>query len=88
MSLPSPKQRDGSHWNLAEATEQFGEIARRARSEGPQRVEIEGSAGVVIISAEDMARLEQPGRDFVTFMESLHLPDIERDNDVGRVVEL
>lgn len=51
-------------WKLEEAKARFSELVRCARSEGPQRVTVRGEPAVVVMSADDYARLvpvaEQP----------------------------
>ncbi len=51
-------------WKLEEAKARFSELVRLARAVGPQRVTVYGEDAVVILSAEDFARLapvvEQP----------------------------
>ena len=44
-------------WRLEEAKARFSEVVRQARSEGPQHVTVRGQAAVVVLSAEDYARL-------------------------------
>ena len=51
-------------WKLEEAEARFSEVVRLARTVAPQRVTVDGEDAVVILSAEDFARLapaaEQP----------------------------
>jgi prevent-host-death family protein len=44
-------------WTLQDAKARFSEVVRRARAEGPQRVTLHGRDAVVVLSAEDYARL-------------------------------
>jgi len=44
-------------WRLEEAKARFSELARRARASGPQHVTVRGQEAVVVLSAEDYARL-------------------------------
>jgi antitoxin Phd len=79
-------------WKLEDAKARFSEVVRRAQSEGPQRVTVRGKDAVVVISANELARL-LPGQKrlaFVEFMESLHVEglDLTREPDRGRDVEL
>jgi prevent-host-death family protein len=48
--------RTGS-WRLEEAKARFSEIVRLARASGPQHVTVRGQDAVVVLSAEDYARL-------------------------------
>lgn len=79
-------------WKLEDAKARFSEVVRHAREDGPQRVTVRGHDAVVIISVEEFERLTpaEPRVPFVTFMEALHFGglDIERDDDLGRDVEL
>lgn len=47
---PTPAKT--STWPLQDAQEHFGELVRRARAAGPQRVTINGRDAVVVIAAE------------------------------------
>jgi prevent-host-death family protein len=51
-------------WKLQDAKAHFSQVVREARAKGPQRVTLHGKDAVVILSAEDYARLapaaEQP----------------------------
>lgn len=80
-------------WQLKEAEAHFGEVVRRARSEGPQRVSVRGRDAVVVIAADEFERLERRVEDrlpFVDFMQSLWGEglDLQRDPDSGRDAEL
>jgi prevent-host-death family protein len=44
-------------WKLQDAKAHFSEVVRAAREKGPQRVTLHGKDAVVILSAEDYARL-------------------------------
>jgi prevent-host-death family protein len=80
-------------WKLGDAKARFSELVRRAQTEGPQRVSIRGREAVVVIAADELARLMPPTSDtvpFVTFMESLSVDglDLTRERDLGRDVTL
>jgi antitoxin Phd len=49
--------RSSAPWKLQDAKAHFSQVVRRAREEGPQRVTLHGKDAVVILSAEDYARL-------------------------------
>ncbi len=52
--MPPP----GSHtWKLEDAKARFSEVVRLARERGPQKVTVRGQEAVVILAAEDYARL-------------------------------
>ena len=44
-------------WKLQDAKAHFSQLVREAREQGPQRVTVHGKDAVVILSAEDYARL-------------------------------
>jgi prevent-host-death family protein len=44
-------------WKLQDAKARFSEVVRRAQSEGPQRVTVHGKDTVVILSAQDYAKV-------------------------------
>jgi len=44
-------------WKLQDAKAHFSQVVREAREQGPQRVTVHGKDAVVILSAEDYARL-------------------------------
>jgi len=44
-------------WKLEDAKARFSEVVRLARERGPQRVSVRGRDAVVILAAEDYARL-------------------------------
>ena len=75
-------------WKLADAKARFGELVRRARSEGPQRVALRGSKGVVVIASEDLDRLAPRSRaqPLLEFLKGLHVEgfELEREYDTGR----
>lgn len=44
-------------WKLEDAKARFSEVVRLARERGPQKVTVRGQEAVVILAAEDYARL-------------------------------
>jgi antitoxin Phd len=55
-SVPPPTP--GPHtWKLEDAKARFSEVVRLARERGPQKVTVRGQEAVVILAAEDYARL-------------------------------
>lgn len=44
-------------WKLEDAKARFSELVRLARERGPQRVTVRGQDAVVVVSADDYARL-------------------------------
>ena len=87
--------RLGQPWQLQTAKAQFSELFRRARAEGPQVVTRQGKEQVVIIPAEQYARLikriRQP-KSLVKFFAESPLTrvtlDFSRDRDLGREIKL
>jgi antitoxin Phd len=85
--------RNGQRWKLEDAKARFSEVVRLARSQGPQTVSVRGEDSVVVISVEELERLNPVAPDrqpLVPFLEGLHLGglDVARDPDRGRDVEL
>jgi antitoxin Phd len=82
-------------WQLQAAKAQFSELFRRARSEGPQYVTRQGKEAVVVLPAEEFARLtarvRQP-HSLAKFFANSPLAgagvDLERKPDYGRKVKL
>ena len=80
-------------WKLQDAKAHFSQLVHEARQQGPQRVTLHGKDAVVILSAEDYARLapaaaqpslhallsESPLRDLDFELESIRTPvrDVE-----------
>ena len=53
-----PPPTPGPHtWKLEDAKARFSEVVRLARERGPQKVTVRGQEAVVILAAEDYARL-------------------------------
>lgn len=82
-------------WKLEDAKNRFSEVVRRALAHEPQRVTRHGRDAVVVVSADDYARLTAP-RGLVAFMRESPLADalaegdlqLERHTDPGRDVSL
>lgn len=47
-------------WKLQDAKARFSELVRTVRTEGPQRVTVHGRDAVVVLSAEEYAKLATP----------------------------
>lgn len=79
-------------WQLQEAKNRFSEVVRKASEEGPQMVTKHGKDSVVVLSAEDYRKLEQPKTTLVEFFQKSPLSkieiDLERDKSPARSVEL
>ena len=53
-----PSKSPGTQpWRLEQAKARFSEVVRLAREAGPQHVTVHGRDAVVVVSAEDYARL-------------------------------
>lgn len=78
-------------WKLEDAKNQFSEVVRRALAHEPQHVTRNGKDAVVVLSADEYARLVAP-QDLVSFLRDSPLAEavrngelqIERDRDLGR----
>jgi antitoxin Phd len=55
--LTKAPHRSPPAWKLQDAKAHFSQVVRQARELGPQRVTVHGKDAVVILSAEDYARL-------------------------------
>ncbi|WP_321477566.1 type II toxin-antitoxin system Phd/YefM family antitoxin [uncultured Paludibaculum sp.] len=100
---PKPRQAAGSaarqatpqEWQLQEAKARFSEVFRLAREQGPQRVTKHGREAVVVIPAEEYARITAPQRrpaSLVQFFAASPLRDsgidLDRVRDFGRAIDL
>lgn len=77
-------------WKLSDAKNKFSEVVRRALQEGPQHIERRGD-GVVLVSAEEFARLTGEKASFIEFLLSspdLSVLDLERDKTPTRDLDL
>jgi prevent-host-death family protein len=77
-------------WNLAEAKNKLSEVVSLALTEGPQTITRRQDA-VVVISAEEYAKLTGKRRGFKDFLmsgPSLEGLDLERDRTPMRDLEL
>ena len=88
-------KRQSQPWQLQTAKARFSELFRRARTEGPQVVTRQGKEQVVVLPAEQFARLtkrvRQP-KSLVKFFAESPLAsvtlDLSRDVDSGREIKL
>jgi|ERR1051326_7209272 prevent-host-death family protein len=91
----SRTKREQQPWQLQTAKARFSELFRRARTEGPQVVTRQGREQVVVLPAEQYAKLtkrvRQP-RSLVRFFAESPLTkvkiDLSRDVDSGREIKL
>lgn len=79
-------------WQLQEAKNRLSVVVQRTRNEGPQTITVRGRDAVVMISVEQFEELTRPVRSLVQFFRESPLCDVEldleRDEDVGREIEL
>jgi prevent-host-death family protein len=82
-------------WQLQEAKARFSEVFRLARERGPQRVTKHGREAVVILPAEEYARLARPETHKGSLSEFFAASplrgsgiDLERPREFGRAIKL
>ena len=82
-------------WQLQDAKARFSEVFRLARQRGPQRVTKHGKEAVVIIAAEEYARITAPQHrhgSIAQFFAASPLCnsgiDLDRERSFGRVLDL
>lgn len=80
-------------WQLQEAKNRLSEVVRKASDEGPQVITLRGDDAVVVVAAEEYARLtRKPKGSLVDFFRQSPLGevtlDIARSVDTGRQVKL
>jgi len=82
-----------TRWQLQEAKNRLSEVVRKASDEGPQVITLRGDDAVVVIAAEEYARLtRKPKGTLVDFFRASPLTgatlDVSRNGDTGRAVKL
>jgi prevent-host-death family protein len=80
-------------WQLQEAKNRLSEVVRKASHEGPQVITLRGDDAVVVVAADEYARLTgKPKGTLVAFFRKSPLGtvalDLTRSRDTGRRVEL
>ena len=80
-------------WQLQEAKNRLSEVVRKASDEGPQVITLRGDDAVVVVAADEYARLtRKPKGTLVEFFRKSPLGtvalDLARSRDTGRRVEL
>lgn len=68
-------------WKLEDAKNSFSEVVRRAMAHQPQRVTRGGKEAVVVVSAEDYAKLTTT-EDLLTFLQRSPLAEISREGEL------
>lgn len=81
-----------SRWSLQDAKARFSELVRRAIASGPQLVMRGREEAVVIVSAQQYAKLTAPTQTLAEFLRESPLAhvtlEIERPSEPGRDVDL
>ena len=80
-------------WQLQEAKNRLSEVVRKASDEGPQVITLRGDDAVVVVAADEYARLtRKPKGNLVDFFRTSPLAaialDVTRSRDTGRRVAL
>jgi antitoxin Phd len=79
-------------WKLEEAKSRLSQLVRVARTQGPQRITLRGEDAVVVIAADEFARLMagQSRESLSVFLRRTGLADIDvtREEDRGRELAL
>lgn len=80
-------------WQLQEAKNRLSEVVRKASDEGPQVITLRGDDAVVVVAADEYARLtRKPKGSLVDFLRKSPLGavalDLTRSRDRGRRVKL
>ena len=81
-------------WQLHEAKARFSELFRRARAEGPQRVVKQGGEAVVVMPAEEFARIAERANQPASLVEFFRQAptgdrplDLRRKRDATRTIK-
>lgn len=79
-------------WQLQEAKARFSELVKEVEQGGYQTITKNGHAVVMIISKEEFEKLQKPQNTLLDFFREAPLPevdlDIDRNNDLGRDIDL
>jgi prevent-host-death family protein len=70
-------------WSLADAKNQFSEVVRRARRQGPQTIKVRGERAAVILSASDYDALTSPEapKSLKDLLRSMNLEGVDLGRD-------
>ena len=82
-----------NRWQLQDAKNRLSEVVRKAADEGPQVITLRGEDAVVVLTADEYARLtRKPEGNLVDFFRASPLGgvtlDVTRSRDTGRKVPL
>jgi len=79
-------------WQLQEAKARFSELVSEVEHDGYQTITKNGHEVAVILSMEDFEKLKKPKNTLLEFFQEAPYPDvdldIERDDDLGREINL
>lgn len=81
-----------SRWSLQDAKARFSELVRRALASGPQLVMRGREEAVVVVSAQQYAKLSAPTQTLAELLRESPLAhvtlDVGRSRETGRAVDL
>lgn len=82
-----------TRWQLQDAKNRLSEVVRKASKEGPQVITLRGDDAVVVVAADEFARLTHKRNDsLVDFFRLSPLRaitlDVARNRDMGRTIAL
>ena len=82
-----------TRWQLQDAKNRLSEVVRKASDEGPQVITLRGADAVVVVAADEYARLtRKPNGTLVDFFRESPMGaaalDLTRSTDTGRRVKL
>ena len=81
----------GKTWPLQDAKNRLSEVVDKALTEGPQVISRRGKEAVVVLAADEYARLTRPPTSLLEFFENSPLYgaglELERERDTGREVD-
>jgi len=86
------ERQPSQDWSLADAKNQFSEVVRRARRQGPQTINVRGERAAVVVSASEYDALISPEapktlKDLLRGM-NLEGIDLTRDQRPPRDIDL
>lgn len=84
MKIPKSRpQFPPGKWKLSDARAHLGELVRRVRDEGPQRIIVQGREEVVMITAEEFRRLrgELTGSALIDALQASPFREINLDSE-------
>ena len=74
-------------WSLQDAKARFSEVVRHARGGEPQRVTMRGEDAVVVVSADEYARLVPNEAAKTLYDLVMQTPPIEDDGEFNKILE-